>query len=184
MVETHPRRSPPTIPRFKSSTPDEALGYEAEGSESRASVPPSPSPSAPSELGGDLTDQSEDEDDSHDTWMSPSSPVSKPSQVAPGPWDDYKETPELAHWSLPPPPMPLQYEKPIGIVYLAAFPPYEGEFNVGITLLPGERGNGYARQALNIVIIKAFKKMKCHRLQAALLEHAAKERALCLFTEM
>jgi RimJ/RimL family protein N-acetyltransferase len=86
-------------------------------------------------------------------------------------------------------PAPQPRQKVIGMVYLTSSrniedPFHVGELNIGIILAEKYRGKGYARQAIDLVATKAFEGFKCHRLQAILLNHVAKDRALCLFTEM
>ncbi|KAG6833057.1 hypothetical protein H0H87_012068 [Tephrocybe sp. NHM501043] len=81
-------------------------------------------------------------------------------------------------------------EEAIGLIYLvdvgtlANDPLRAGELNIGIILDRAHRGNGYARQAIDMVLEYAFTKAQCHRVQAILPNHIAKDRAICLFTQM
>ncbi|KAF9457546.1 hypothetical protein BDZ94DRAFT_202162 [Collybia nuda] len=98
----------------------------------------------------------------------------------------WEEGPSMSTLALLPPRL---REKVIGIVYLTSSlhnedPLHVGELNIGIILDEQARGKGYARRAIEVVTQKAFEDAKCHRLQAILLNHVAKDRALCLFTEM
>ncbi|KAG5716208.1 hypothetical protein E4T56_gene10748 [Termitomyces sp. T112] len=58
------------------------------------------------------------------------------------------------------------------------------ELNIGIILEPSHRGQGYAHQVMEMVLGFAFKTAKCHRVQAILPDHVAKDRAICFFTQM
>ncbi|KAG6853330.1 hypothetical protein C0991_005207 [Blastosporella zonata] len=81
-------------------------------------------------------------------------------------------------------------DEAIGFVYLvdlATFtddPLRAGELNIGIILDPAHRGKGYARQAIDMVLDHAFLTGRCHRVQAILPDHVAKDRAICLFTQL
>lgn len=86
-------------------------------------------------------------------------------------------------------PLPPRRGRVIGIVYLMSSsgfddPLHVGELNIGIILAEDARGKGHARRAIDLVASRAFDQAQCHRLQARLLGHVAKDRALCLFTEM
>ncbi|KAG6859868.1 hypothetical protein C0995_002686 [Termitomyces sp. Mi166 len=76
----------------------------------------------------------------------------------------------------------------IGLVYLVDLdsnhPLLWKELNIGIILEPSHRGKGYAPQAIEMVLEIAFKHLECHRVQAILPDHIAKDRAICLFTQM
>lgn len=104
---------------------------------------------------------------------------------------DWEADPKPGNSALPQPMFPLRprRDKVIGMVYLTSSqniedPLHVGELNIGIILAEHARGKGHARRAIELVANKAFDKAKCHRLQAILLNHVAKDRALCLFTEM
>lgn len=109
-------------------------------------------------------------------------------------WGEFEsKTWEADPKSLAPPqpmyPPPARRDKVIGMVYLTSSqniedPLHVGELNIGIILAEHARGKGHARRAIELVANKAFDEAKCHRLQAILLNHVAKDRALCLFTEM
>ncbi|KAG6819425.1 hypothetical protein H0H93_011983 [Arthromyces matolae] len=78
----------------------------------------------------------------------------------------------------------------IGLVYLVDHSRQPGdclahkELNIGIILDPHHRGKGHARQVVELVLEEAFEKSACHRVQAILPDHVAKNRALCFFTQM
>ncbi|KAG6907696.1 hypothetical protein DXG01_007752 [Tephrocybe rancida] len=95
--------------------------------------------------------------------------------------DDIVEETKTNHWSM---------DEAIGLVYLmdlnafAEDPLREGELNIGIALKPKYWGKGYAHQVISAVLAEAFSTGQCHRVQAILPDHIAKERAICLFTQM
>jgi RimJ/RimL family protein N-acetyltransferase len=78
---------------------------------------------------------------------------------------------------------------PIGIIYLTTSSNSNvieeaGELNIGIILDPKHRGCGYAHQAVELVLAYAFDKVKCHRVQAILMDNHRKDSALALFTQL
>ncbi|GLB39161.1 hypothetical protein LshimejAT787_0603230 [Lyophyllum shimeji] len=81
-------------------------------------------------------------------------------------------------------------EQAVGLVYLTDAnvlqydPLHSRELNIGIIIDPKYRGKGYARQAITLVLRKAFQDAQCHRVQAILPDHVAKHRAICLFTQL
>ncbi|KAF8828204.1 hypothetical protein HHX47_DHR4000818 [Lentinula edodes] len=83
-----------------------------------------------------------------------------------------------------------QWGSIIGIMYLVSSqtPPYPpgsmGELSFGIIIASKSRGKGYAKEALGLVLDEAFKSMRCHRIQACLLDTFAKDRAMRLFMGM
>lgn len=78
----------------------------------------------------------------------------------------------------------------IGLVYLVNLAGPTGDYlrdrelNIGIILNPVHRGKGYAHRAIEMVLKVAFETEKCHRVQAILPDHVAKDRAICFFTQM
>ncbi|KAG6807340.1 hypothetical protein H0H92_007958 [Tricholoma furcatifolium] len=93
----------------------------------------------------------------------------------------------------PPPDDILSWDPPIeeavGLVYLydlAKFtdPLRQSELNIGIILDPAHRGNGYATQAVRMVLEEAFGTAQWHRVQAIIPDHVDKYPAFCLFTKM
>ncbi|KAG6876684.1 hypothetical protein C0993_001232 [Termitomyces sp. T159_Od127] len=84
----------------------------------------------------------------------------------------------------------MSRDEAIGLVYLANPASSTGnhlhdrELNIGIILAPSHRGQGYAHQAIEMVLEVAFEIEKCHRVQAILPDHVAKDSAICLFTQM
>ncbi|RDB30568.1 hypothetical protein Hypma_007143 [Hypsizygus marmoreus] len=84
-----------------------------------------------------------------------------------------------------------EVEDVLGIVYLNHYnrlladdPLHVGELNIGIILAQEHQGKGYARRAVELVLDIAFKDPSCHRVQAILPHHVAKDRAICLFIYM
>ena len=76
----------------------------------------------------------------------------------------------------------------IGLVYLFSphpgHPLHENELNIGIILDAQYRGLGDARRALERVLDIAFLQLHCHRVQAILPDHVARDRAIWLFINM
>jgi RimJ/RimL family protein N-acetyltransferase len=72
---------------------------------------------------------------------------------------------------------------PIGLVYVTAAPAQSvaGEANVGIVIADSQRGNGFAREAVDLVLRWAFEELKFHRIQAAIMDSPQKDRSMRLF---
>ncbi|KAJ7487796.1 hypothetical protein FB451DRAFT_1390783 [Mycena latifolia] len=81
-------------------------------------------------------------------------------------------------------------KKAIGLIYLASSPlapsPIDqvGELNLGIILDAAHRGQGYAREAIRLVVKHAFDVRHCHRIQASLLRSSTKDRMVSLLTHL
>ncbi|KAF8067852.1 hypothetical protein FPV67DRAFT_1161823 [Lyophyllum atratum] len=81
-------------------------------------------------------------------------------------------------------------DEAIGLIYLVQPNVYQDdplhvrELNIGIILEPEYRGKGYASRAIDMILKKAFQDGQCHRVQAVLPDHVAKNNAICLFTQM
>ncbi|KAK0204109.1 hypothetical protein DFS33DRAFT_1384366 [Desarmillaria ectypa] len=78
-------------------------------------------------------------------------------------------------------------KEPLGFIYLFSTPHHEslnavGEVRIGLILHEKYRGYGYAQQAVQLVVEYAFDELKCHRIQATLLQTPLKAHALKLFT--
>ncbi|KAK0496369.1 hypothetical protein EDD18DRAFT_204217 [Armillaria luteobubalina] len=78
-------------------------------------------------------------------------------------------------------------KEPLGLIYLFSTPHHQslnavGEVRLGIILHEKYRGYGYAQQAVQLVVEYAFEELKCHRIQATLLQTPLKAHALKLFT--
>ncbi|KAG6875405.1 hypothetical protein C0992_003999 [Termitomyces sp. T32_za158] len=88
------------------------------------------------------------------------------------------------------PSLSMVRDEAIGLVYLvnsadsAADHLHDRELNIGIILESLHRGKGYAHQAIEMVLKVAFEVEKCHRVQAVLPDHVAKDHAICFFTQM
>ncbi|KAG6836732.1 hypothetical protein H0H93_004138 [Arthromyces matolae] len=75
----------------------------------------------------------------------------------------------------------------IGLVYLTASDRdclRDRELNIGIIIDPRHRGKGHGRLVIDSILDLAFEKVGCHRVQAILPDHVAKNRAICFFTQM
>ncbi|KAF8872369.1 hypothetical protein CPB85DRAFT_1350186 [Mucidula mucida] len=72
----------------------------------------------------------------------------------------------------------------IGFVYLDRAPESEGVLNVGMIIDPAHRGWGYARDALDQVLSIAFETLKCHRVQARIVEGPYKANTLKAVTQL
>jgi Acetyltransferase (GNAT) domain len=78
-------------------------------------------------------------------------------------------------------------KKAIGIVYLTCTPHDNvpaGEANIGIILTPEARGKGFARQAVDLVLLWVFDEIGFHRIQACILDNDNKDRAISVFTQL
>lgn len=92
---------------------------------------------------------------------------------------------------VPPPELPNvpDQEEAIGLLYLTP-PTYIGdplhldELSLGLVLAPAHRGAGHAQRAVTLALDRTFSTHKCHRVQAVLLDHVARDRAVCLFTSL
>ncbi|TFK71912.1 hypothetical protein BDN72DRAFT_957766 [Pluteus cervinus] len=76
--------------------------------------------------------------------------------------------------------------KVVGLIYLACADPHVGstkELNIGIAVKADSEGQGYAKRALELMLHHAFNELECHRVQAPMIDHWGKERALALFTK-
>ncbi|KDQ60156.1 hypothetical protein JAAARDRAFT_45982 [Jaapia argillacea MUCL 33604] len=88
-----------------------------------------------------------------------------------------------------PPNEPLPTTSPfVGFIYLA-HPTAEnapaGEVNIGVVISPAHRGEGYGRQAVELVLKWVFDELGYRRVQAVVLETSpSKEAALRLFTSL
>ncbi|KAG1900403.1 uncharacterized protein F5891DRAFT_924932, partial [Suillus fuscotomentosus] len=73
--------------------------------------------------------------------------------------------------------------EPIGLVYVTAAPAQSAaqEANVGIIISESHRRKGYACEAVELALKWAFEDLKFHRIQAALMDDAQKDRAMRLF---
>lgn len=60
------------------------------------------------------------------------------------------------------------------------------DLNIGVIIYPEYRRKGYATQALRLVLDKAFNEIRCHRIQAIIMNPftAAKYPSYRLFTSM
>ncbi|KAG2138520.1 hypothetical protein DEU56DRAFT_802148 [Suillus clintonianus] len=74
-------------------------------------------------------------------------------------------------------------EEPIGIVYITAAPAQSAaqEANVGIIISQAHQCKGFAREAVELALAWVFEDLKFHRVQAALMNDAQKDRAMRLF---
>ncbi|KAK0445971.1 uncharacterized protein EV420DRAFT_1276927 [Desarmillaria tabescens] len=93
-------------------------------------------------------------------------------------------SPSYTDWNSPP---VLYVKEPLGFIYLFSTPHHEslnavGEVRIGLILHEKHRGYGYAQQAVQLVVEYAFDELKCHRIQATLLQTPLKAHALKLFT--
>ncbi|KAG1815043.1 uncharacterized protein BJ212DRAFT_1215922, partial [Suillus subaureus] len=84
--------------------------------------------------------------------------------------------------------VPLEQEKsyeeePIGLVYVTAAPAQNAaqEANVGIIISECYQRKGFAREAVELALKWAFEDLKFHRIQAAFMNNAQKDRAMRLF---
>lgn len=83
--------------------------------------------------------------------------------------------------------VPAVPKEPLGLIYLFSTPHHPslnavGEVRIGLILHEKYRGYGYAQQAVQLVVEYAFEELKCHRIQATLLQTPLKAHALKLFT--
>ncbi|KAG1730350.1 hypothetical protein EDB19DRAFT_1615195, partial [Suillus lakei] len=85
-------------------------------------------------------------------------------------------------------PVPLEEEfrcaeQPIGLVYVTAAPAQNAaqEANVGIIISQSHQRKGFAREAVELALKWAFEELKFHRIQAAFMNDAQKDRAMRLF---
>lgn len=71
----------------------------------------------------------------------------------------------------------------IGLVYVTAAPAQSAaqEANVGIIISESHRRKGYACEAVELALKWAFEDLKFHRIQAALMDDAQRDRAMRLF---
>jgi RimJ/RimL family protein N-acetyltransferase len=67
----------------------------------------------------------------------------------------------------------------IGILYLKASS-LPGAFDIGVTILPEYRGNGWGPEALRLAMRWAFEELHCHRIQARIIENNARWRNVAL----
>lgn len=74
-------------------------------------------------------------------------------------------------------------EEPIGLVYVTAAPAQNAaqEANVGIIISECYQRKGFAREAVELALKWAFEDLKFHRIQAAFMNNAQKDRAMRLF---
>lgn len=74
-------------------------------------------------------------------------------------------------------------EEPIGLVYVTAAPAQNAaqEANVGIIISECHQRKGFAREAVELALKWAFEDLKFHRIQAAFMNDAKKDRAMRLF---
>jgi RimJ/RimL family protein N-acetyltransferase len=74
-------------------------------------------------------------------------------------------------------------EEPIGLVYVTAAPAQSAaqEANVGIIISKCHQRKGFAREAVDLALKWAFEDLKFHRIQAAFMDDAQKDRAMRLF---
>ncbi|KAH8830019.1 hypothetical protein DL96DRAFT_1461645 [Flagelloscypha sp. PMI_526] len=59
-----------------------------------------------------------------------------------------------------------------------------GELNLGIILTAKHRRQGFATEALNLIVPYAFAKLNCHRLQASIMTMPEKNRVVKMFTSL
>ncbi|KAG2152667.1 uncharacterized protein EDB93DRAFT_1082919, partial [Suillus bovinus] len=73
--------------------------------------------------------------------------------------------------------------EPIGLVYVTAAPAQSAaqEANVGLIISECHQHKGFAREALELALKWAFEDLKFHRIQAALMNDAQKDRIMRLF---
>ncbi|KAG1731605.1 uncharacterized protein EDB91DRAFT_1153532 [Suillus paluster] len=74
-------------------------------------------------------------------------------------------------------------EDPIGLVYVTAAPAQSAaqEASAGIIITDYHRRKGFGREAVELVLRWAFEELKFHRVQAAFMDGAQKDRAMRLF---
>ncbi|KAI6032458.1 hypothetical protein EDC04DRAFT_2549483, partial [Pisolithus marmoratus] len=74
----------------------------------------------------------------------------------------------------------------IGLVYVHSGPANipAREVNVGIVIHPDKRRKGYAREAMVLALGWVFDELKFHRVQAAIMDMADKDRAILFFTSI
>lgn len=74
-------------------------------------------------------------------------------------------------------------DEPIGLVYITAAPAQSmtGEANVGIIITDSCRCKGFACEAVELVLRWAFEELNFHRIQAAIMDTAMRDRAMRLF---
>ncbi|KAG1840838.1 hypothetical protein DFJ58DRAFT_666862, partial [Suillus subalutaceus] len=74
-------------------------------------------------------------------------------------------------------------EEPIGLVYVTAAPAQSAaqEANVGIIISECHQRKGFAREAVELALKWVFEDLKFHRIQAAFMNNAQKDRAMRLF---
>lgn len=78
----------------------------------------------------------------------------------------------------------IPYEdEPIGLVYVTAAPAQSEaqEANIGIIIAECHQRKGFAREAVELALRWAFEDLKFHRIQAAFMNDAQKDRAMRLF---
>lgn len=78
----------------------------------------------------------------------------------------------------------IPYEdEPIGLVYVTAAPAQNEaqEANIGIIIAECHQRKGFAREAVELALSWAFEDLKFHRIQAAFMNDAQKDRAMRLF---
>lgn len=74
-------------------------------------------------------------------------------------------------------------DEPIGLVYVTAAPAQSEaqEANIGIIIAECHQRKGFAREAVELALSWAFEDLKFHRIQAAFMNDAQKDRAMRLF---
>ncbi|KAK0215771.1 hypothetical protein IW262DRAFT_234872 [Armillaria fumosa] len=127
--------------------------------------------------------KSEDPDDSLSFKITPfsSHTYTQHKFVPPAPYASQSCSPQT-DWNIPAIP-----KEPLGLIYLFSTPHHPslnavGEVRIGVILHEKYRGYGYAQQAVQLVVEYAFDELKCHRIQATLLQTPLKAHALKLFT--
>ncbi|PBK70756.1 hypothetical protein ARMSODRAFT_91582 [Armillaria solidipes] len=123
----------------------------------------------------------EDLNDTLSFKITPFSSFTQTEFVPPAPYPSPSRGPQI-DWNLPPVP-----KEPLGLIYLFPTPHHQslnamGEVRIGLILHEKYRGYGYAQQAVQLVVEYAFEELKCHRIQATLLQTPLKAHALKLFT--
>jgi RimJ/RimL family protein N-acetyltransferase len=78
-------------------------------------------------------------------------------------------------------------DRPIGMVYLCQpllhSTDQVGELSIGIIIDKDYRCKGLAREAIQLLVPYAFEELKCHRIQALLVDSYSRERAMSLFVQ-
>ncbi|KAG0691957.1 hypothetical protein DFH29DRAFT_883362 [Suillus ampliporus] len=74
-------------------------------------------------------------------------------------------------------------DEPIGLVYVIAAPAQSAaqEANAGIVIANAHRHKGFGREAIDLVLRWAFEDLNFHRIQAAFMDNAQKDRGMRLF---